>query len=306
MKTHIVSFSGGQTSGYMLRKLMDANPNFDEKFEVVFENTGKEHDSTLDFVHEVETRWSVPVTWLEYCRVPSASIDPNLVPNDRKRSNLLKQQSNNETAHWFRVVNYSTAKRSSDNDTPFDELLSWAKVLPNVRTRMCSVQMKVRTRDRYLRSKGIGQFAAYIGIRKDEEHRKHEIMVNIDKYEEPNFPLCDMKVTKQDVDSFWNSHSFKLNIPNHMGNCNLCFLKAKWKRVAAAKHDPKAAQWWVDWENKFSKKTYGDGAFFRQGQSYAGILEEALHPEFDFDQSDEDVACSCAIGGYRNNQDQED
>ena len=48
--TKIVSFSFGQTSGYMLRKLMDANPKtFDDDFCVVFANTGREHEATLDF-----------------------------------------------------------------------------------------------------------------------------------------------------------------------------------------------------------------------------------------------------------------
>lgn len=301
----IVSFSGGQTSGYMLRKLIDENADFSTRFQVVFENTGKEHDATLDFVHDVETKWGVPVKWLEYCRIPALDIDPELVPEGRMRSNLLKQQERGETAHWYREVKWETAARRHESHTPFDDLLEWANVLPNVRTRMCSVQLKVRTRDRYLRANGINAFNAYIGIRKDEEHRKHEILANIDRHEIPKFPLCDAGTTKADVDAFWLSHPFRLNIPNHMGNCDLCFLKARWKRVAAAKAEPQAAQWWSDWETRFAKKTTGDGAFFRKGQSYAGVLNDATHPELDFAPEDDDVPCSCAVGGYRMKGDEE-
>ena len=46
----------------MLRLLLDKMGA--ENLTVLFCNTGKEYDETLDFVNEVETRWNVPVTWL--------------------------------------------------------------------------------------------------------------------------------------------------------------------------------------------------------------------------------------------------
>ncbi len=303
---NIVSFSGGQTSGYMLRRLMDKHADFGTRFQVVFENTGKEHDATLDFVHDVETKWGVPVTWLEYCRIPALDIDPLLVEEGQKRSNLLKQQEAGEMAHWWRQVRWETAARYNDTVTPFDELLEWANVLPNVQSRMCSVQLKVRTRDRYLWATGVRSFNAYIGVRKDEEHRKHEILANVGKHENPQFPLCDDGVMKADVDGWWDAQPFRLNIDNIDGNCRLCYLKARWKRVAIARRDPTAALWWVDKEDVFAKKTTGDGRYFRKGQSYQGVLNDAMHPELPFpDADDEDVPCSCAVGGYRHANDEE-
>src|SRR6185503_5811819 len=118
------------------------------------------------------------------------------------RANLLKAAEKGEDAHWYQIVNYENAARDKDPVTPFDKLLNWANVLPNVRTRMCSVQMKIRTRDRYLRSRGMGKFQSFIGIRKDAEDRKVEILANIDQYETPNFPLCDAGVDKKEVDAF--------------------------------------------------------------------------------------------------------
>jgi 3'-phosphoadenosine 5'-phosphosulfate sulfotransferase (PAPS reductase)/FAD synthetase len=297
----IVSFSGGQTSGYMLRKLIDSNAQFDKEFGVIFENTGKEHDATLDFVHTVETKWGVPVIWLEYTRVPAASILPELVPEGIKRKNLLRAAGRGDDAHWYQVVNYETAARDNQANGPFDKLLNWANVLPNVRTRMCSVQLKIRTRDRYLRAKGVGEFEAFIGIRKDEDHRKVEILGNIDQYETPRFPLCEDGTTKQDVDKWWNAHPFKLNIANFEGNCRMCFLKARHKRIQVATQDPKSAQWWADKEAEFKKKTNGDGAFFRRGDPYARIIYAAEHPQYDLYETfeTEDIACSCAVGGYR-------
>lgn len=305
----VVSFSGGQTSGFMLRRLIDANEDFRERFKVVFSNTGKEHNATLDFVHDVEKQWEIPIVWVEYDRISSININPDLVPNGRIKINLLKQQANNQEAHWFKIVDYKTAARTTDKITPFDKMLEWAAALPNVRGRSCSAFLKMRTMEKYLRSIGVAKYYDYIGIRYDEIHRAHEIIINGDSHRRsPCFPLCDDKITKQDVDAFWNQNSFKLNIPNHMGNCDLCFLKAKWKRLAITRRNPDVAKWWADWESKFIQKgVTGEGARFRKDQSYQQLINEATHPELDLkDENDWDVPCSCAVGGYRDKSEIED
>lgn len=44
-----ISFSGGRTSAYMTKMLLD---NFNDKYDfiVTFANTGMEHNKTLDFI----------------------------------------------------------------------------------------------------------------------------------------------------------------------------------------------------------------------------------------------------------------
>jgi 3'-phosphoadenosine 5'-phosphosulfate sulfotransferase (PAPS reductase)/FAD synthetase len=275
--TKIVSFSFGQTSGYMLRKLMDANPQtFDDDFCVVFANTGREHEATLDFGHEVETRWGVPIVWLEYCR-------------------------ENE-AHSQKVVDYETAARRNAPG-PFDAWLTVTKTLPNVRSRGCSSDLKTRIIKRWLKSIGVEHYEDYVGIRSDEAHRKLEILAQMPKYITGKFPLCDDGTTKETVNKWWDAHDFRLNIPNHQGNCDMCFLKAKWKRLSIAQREPQHAQWWADWERKMRERgVTGRGAQWIAGQSYEGIIAASQHPEFDF--SEQDVPCSCAVGGYRDADDE--
>lgn len=309
MLPKIISFSGGQTSGYMLRREIDkiGHSEFLKQFTTIFCNTGKEHDKTLDFVHEVETRWEIPIVWLEYTRIPARDIDPLLVPEGRKRSNLSKAQETNSDAHWFRKVDWITVARRFDKRTPFDELLEWMSALPNVRGRACSAYLKRRTLQRWLEWNQTGKYECYIGIRSDESDRANEILANLDdKNEIPRFPLCNNKTDIKAVNDFWNSHPFKLTIPNHMGNCDLCFLKARWKRVAAAKADPRAALWWSNWEKrKASEGVTGDGARFVAGKSYQAIITDAMQPTLFDDQDEQDIPCSCAVGWYRAKDDEE-
>jgi len=63
-----ISFSGGRTSAYMLWAIMEANGGLPDRVRVVFANTGRERPETLDFVAEVNRRWGVGVTWVEFRR----------------------------------------------------------------------------------------------------------------------------------------------------------------------------------------------------------------------------------------------
>lgn len=66
-----VAFSGGRTSGYLLRQLLDANGPLPERAVVTFQNTGRERSETLDFVAEVGERWNANVRWLEFRPPPT-------------------------------------------------------------------------------------------------------------------------------------------------------------------------------------------------------------------------------------------
>jgi hypothetical protein len=308
-----ISFSGGQTSGYMLWKLLQQYPDFDKRFTVIFENTGREHDATLDFIRDVEKYWSVPVVWLEYCRVKAAEIDPLHVKEGKTRTNLAKAQESGDDTHWWRQVTYETAKRRFMTGAgPFDELLAWASVLPNVRSRMCSVQLKTRTRDRYLYAQGVREFYSYLGIRQDEDWRVAEILANIrsSDFESPQFPLVDGVTTKAIVDKFWDEQPFRLEIPNYLGNCDFCFLKSRSKRLKIAKLSPNSLVWWSNWENRRAETATGDGYKFDRRMTVAQFLEAANQPELalGIEADDEDVPCSCTIGGYRgrNSEDSEE
>ena len=58
----VISFSGGRTSGYMLRRILDAGLQPD--VHVLFADTGKEFPATYAFVNACAEQWGVPIQWV--------------------------------------------------------------------------------------------------------------------------------------------------------------------------------------------------------------------------------------------------
>jgi 3'-phosphoadenosine 5'-phosphosulfate sulfotransferase (PAPS reductase)/FAD synthetase len=63
----VISFSGGRTSAYMLRKVMDAHGGvLPHDIIPVFANTGLEHPATYDFIMDIMYKWAVPIHWIQW------------------------------------------------------------------------------------------------------------------------------------------------------------------------------------------------------------------------------------------------
>jgi len=60
---NIINFSGGRTSAYMTKRLIDEGL---DDYIVAFQNTGKEMPETLDFINECDKRWNLNIVWLEF------------------------------------------------------------------------------------------------------------------------------------------------------------------------------------------------------------------------------------------------
>lgn len=214
-----ISFSGGRTSAYMLWKVLEANDGLPDSCKVIFANTGKEHEETLKFVDRIQHRWGVNITWLEY-RAPSD----------------------------FEVVDFVTASR---NGEPFEAIIKHRGMLPNTRSRFCTVELKIRTMSRYIkRHLGWTEWNQMIGIRADEQRRAARLQPDT-KGETPITPLHAAGITKQEVLYFWANQPFDLGLPviegeTIGGNCDLCFLKSHNKLKTLIAADPQRATWWAN------------------------------------------------------------
>ncbi|MFP3849101.1 phosphoadenosine phosphosulfate reductase family protein [Pseudomonas sp. W5-01] len=275
--TTVVSFSGGRTSAYMLRQVLDSNDDLGDLI-VTFANTGKEHPATLDFVQECSERWGVPIVWLEY--------------RDDERG--------------FAIVNYETASR---NGQPFEDLIRKRSYLPNPVTRFCTIDLKIRVIHKYLRMVGCSTEETPVemmtGIRADEPRRVAKIRyrktTSESKHATMVMPLADAGVGVQDVTEFWKSQPFDLRLPTINGrtlegNCDLCFLKGAKQVYSIIASDRNKAEWWARMERTAVSSTSvtGDGALFRFDRpSYQQMLDYS-DTQFDmFADHGEAIECFC-------------
>ena len=172
-------------------------------------------------------------------------------------------------------------------DGGFEGMLERNKFLPNPMIRKCTVELKIKTAKRYLRSIGIQRFDSYIGFRADED-RRVKTYKQMHKKVTPHFPLYDMGITKDDVNQYWETKSYKLEIPSILGNCDLCFLKGKNAIITILQHYPDLADKWIADEKRI-------GATYFKDISYEELLNLAQKQLslFELDKQLPAYSCSC-------------
>lgn len=275
----VISFSGGRTSAYMLHRILDAhNGELPDFVKVCFANTGKEMPQTLDFVRDVGKNWNVDIVWLERWARPS------------------KEGEKNKYQYETKVTNYENAAR---NGEPFRQLVLVKRYAPNPVARFCTVDLKIRAIDEYLKSLDFDRpYLGYIGIRADEERRAKKMHGTIESDQERYLPLYLDGVTAKDVYNFWVEQDFDLHLPNNngvtdWGNCDLCFLKGLNKKLSIIRERPELANWWIELEFELEEKI-GKGAYFRSDQpSYKDMKRIATEQGQLFDFDDETIPCFC-------------
>lgn len=118
MKTLVVNFSGGRSSGNMVSEI-EANPKFSEYQKLyIFCNTGCEHEKTLEFVDNVDKHFGLNLVWLEG------------VTNPIKGKGISAK-----------TVCFDTASR---NGEPFEAMIK-KHGIPNISTPHCTRELKTRT-----------------------------------------------------------------------------------------------------------------------------------------------------------------
>ena len=225
----VVNLSGGRSSGRMLRLLLDEGRFDRERDYAVFCNTGSEMPQTLDFLHEIETKWDIPLVWLEF----------------------------RPTKQGYERVNYETAAR---NGEPFAEamLQSHCGVIPKVIARVCTTKLKIEVHNKWSKDEGISDPIKALGYRSDEPQRKARALARKDDFRYI-FPLIDAKIDMWKVVKWWRKQAFDLALPivngrTLHGNCDLCFLKQESVVANLIKECPVRAQKWCDLEEKLEQR----------------------------------------------------
>ena len=139
----MISFSGGRTSSYMLKHIVDAyGGRLPASVFVIFANTGLERPETLEFVDVCGREWGIDIVWVEYLW---------------------------DAPHRTRVVDFANASR---NGEPYAALIDRKGFVPNVSLRACSGTLKRDRIESYARHRlGLKRWHSVIGLRADEQRR---------------------------------------------------------------------------------------------------------------------------------------
>ena len=192
----VISFSGGRTSAYMLKKIVDAyGGRLPNSVSVIFANTGLERPETLEFVDVCGREWGVEIVWVEYLW---------------------------DAPHRTRVVDFATASRKGE---PYAALIDRKGFVPSVSIRYCSGFLKRDRIESYARHRlDLKRWHSVIGLRADEQRRVLRMRaMNCGSRTGAHavLPLADAGVRQADVLEWWKRQPFDLGIPSYAGNCDL-------------------------------------------------------------------------------------
>lgn len=201
----LVSFSGGETSALMTKRILDIG---EYEAVVVFANTGQENEETLEFVKYCDEAYGFGTVWVEAV----------VHHNDRK-------------ANTHRIVNFDTACRDG---SVFEETIRKYGI-PNSKFPSCTRDLKLYPIKSYMKSIGWKKYYTAIGIRADEPHRRSKNAAA----SRIVYPLLDdFPTTKPEVNQFWSGEPERLRLLGYQGNCKWCWKKSFRKLMAIMDDDP--------------------------------------------------------------------
>ncbi|HHR6503175.1 TPA: phosphoadenosine phosphosulfate reductase family protein [Providencia alcalifaciens] len=238
---HVVSFSGGRTSAYLVHLMEQRRIKEDLDVRYIYMDTGAEHPKTYEFIKNVVSHWDINLTCLRVV------VNPEL------------GQGNS-----YEVIPTSEIKH---------DLEPWKAIvkkygLPYPAGAFCTREMKFNPVTKYCKD-NFDEYTTWIGIRVDEQNRlKQKDGINY---------LADISdFEKDDINHWWSKQPFDLNIPEHLGNCVFCIKKSVNKIALAARDEPILAKQFIDVINgdvrEVNREQQSSQIMFRGNNSLEGII----------------------------------
>lgn len=202
---HVVSFSGGRTSAYLVHLMEKKRKSHGLDVIYVFMDTGAEHPNTYEFVRNVSKHFAVEITCLR------VDVNPEL-----GKGNSYKVVSIDEICQDLQ---------------PWKDMIKKYGV-PYYGGAFCTGRMKLGPFTKYCNDNfGKGNYITWLGIRSDEPKRLSEkdgirFLAEISDFE------------KSDVIDWWSEQDFDLGIDEWNGNCVFCMKKSDLKLAAAQRDNP--------------------------------------------------------------------
>lgn len=259
----LVSFSGGETSGLMSKLAKEcAHKRYDE-IRFAFANTGQENEETLVFADQCDKAFGLDLVWIEAVITPARGVGIR-----------------------HNVVDFATASREGQ---PFEALIQKYGI-PNKASPHCTRDLKSRSILSWAKSIGwnTGSYDLAIGIRADEIDRMspHAGRDNI------VYPLISwLPRRKEDVNEFWRSMPFRLNLKGYQGNCKWCWKKSLRKHLTIISEAPEKYDFPESMEARYPLAGPNPNkmprVFFREERSTLDLRR--LAAETDFEPASDDA-----------------
>lgn len=255
MSDLLISFSGGKTSAFMTKIIKTFRPDA----KVLFANTGAEHPETYKFIENIQKFWGIDITFIE-C----------VVTDEMGKGTTYKE------------VSFADLNRTGQ---PFYDV-SAKYGIPNKGYPHCTNYMKIIPIHAWAKGNLSKDYKTAIGIRADEIDR---MAADKDK-KRFIYPLVNLGITKEVVNSFWQAQPFNLNIPEKYGNCVTCWKKSDKKLAEIMRENPHYFDLFDDVEkkHKLAREYRGEQYFFRGHRSV-----EDLRKEFNQQMELSDVSNGC-------------
>lgn len=209
----LVSFSMGETSAEMAKRIAEGGlPQYDEIL-YVCANTGEEDELSLVFGDRVNRHY----------------LGGKLVFVE----SVVRHNTRESCGH--REVSFETATRGPS----LFEDMARKYGIPGPKYPHCTRSLKLDPITSYVRSLGweAGSYDTAIGIRKDEVDR----ISSKAKENRIIYPLATVwSLTKKDINGIWENRPFRLGIKGYEGNCVWCWKKTLRKHYTLITERPEA------------------------------------------------------------------
>lgn len=252
MRRLLISFSGGETSAFMTRKLLlESQDQYDEII-IAAANTSEENEETLFFMDQCDRLLFQPlghrVVYLEAVQYPG----------ERK-------------AAGHKVVTFESASR----DGSVFEAMIQKYGIPNAKYIHCTRELKLNPITSYVRSRGweAGTYHTAIGIRADEIDR---ISISAKK-RGIIYPLVKAGIKKPDINKWFYHQAFRLMLKGYQSNCKWCYKKSFRKHLTIIQENALKYSFPARMEALYGKV---GGEFAKQPSSSQAALEEGYGRTF--------------------------
>ncbi|MGK2231274.1 MAG: hypothetical protein ACI92O_000432 [Colwellia sp.] len=219
---HVVSFSGGRTSAYLVKLMEHKRKKFGWEVYYTFMDTGAEHKATYDFIRNIVKYWGIKLTCIRVKVNPTMNVGVS-----------------------YEIVDIADLKPDLK---PWRDMVEKYGV-PTVNTPFCTSRLKQEPHDKLCDEWfGRGNYTTWLGIRADEPNRLTHFSPIVDMFDVKKKMLRPIRYLaeisqkgKKQINDWWLTQPFNLELEPHMGNCVYCIKKVEPKLIAAAKQEPQMA-----------------------------------------------------------------